>query len=126
VQQCPPVQTIVMSIILPSKTLPHQKPFSKSFLGDTKSGGKIARSFREVGPNYGTLSRPTLNDCEVQNSLHNLIRTELLLKRNLLARCGMNRRDQAYVQSLHRNIEVLLPLCRTADLLVYADTHYGL
>ena len=46
---------------LPTKTLPDQKPFSKSFLGDTKSGGKMVRSFREVGPNYDTLSRPTLN-----------------------------------------------------------------
>jgi hypothetical protein len=123
VQQCPPVQTIVMSIILPSKTLPNQKPFSKSFLGDTKSGGRIVRSFREVGPNYDTLS--TLNNCEVQNSLHNLIRTELMLKRNLQAHCGMNRRDQACVQKVYiKNIAVLLPLCPTADLLVYTNTHY--
>ena len=103
-QQCPPVQTIVMPIILPTKTLPDQKPFSKSFLGNTKSGGKTARSFREVRPNCDTLSRPTLNDCEVQNSLHNLIRIELLLKRNLLAHCGMNRRDQAYVQKVYIKI----------------------
>jgi hypothetical protein len=32
-----------MSIILPSKTLPDQKPFSKPFMGDIKSGGKIVK-----------------------------------------------------------------------------------
>jgi hypothetical protein len=108
-QQCPPVQTIVMSIILQSKPLPDQKPFSKSFLGDTKSDGRIVRSSREVAPNYDTLN--SLNDCEVQNSQHDLIRTELLFKRNLLAKCGINRRYQAYVQKVFIKIQRFCFVC---------------
>jgi hypothetical protein len=112
-----------MSIILPSKTLRDQKPFSEFFLGDSKSGERVVRSFREVGPTCGTLS--TFNGCEEQNSLHNLIITELLLKRSLQSTlCNEQARPRLHSKSLHKNIAVLLPLCPTADLLMYTDTHY--